>query len=237
MRILKIGGALITDKSKDAFEVPRMDVIRDISEQIDGEVVLVHGVGSFGHPHVRKYGLSAEGVVRTHHACLRLNSLVCEALIDAGKRPIPLHPLEFFTNPDYDLIASLIDDGFIPVMHGDVVYESGRFRVMSGDEVVRLLAENLLPEAVGFASDTAVVAGGKVVDVIDAGNVGDVIREVEAPAGKEDVTGGMRGKLEEALRIARICDVYVFSGLEINAIRRFLAGEHVGTRVAKVFNI
>lgn len=237
MRILKIGGALITDKSRNAFEVARLDVIERISEQIDGEVVLVHGVGSFGHPHVRRYGLTKEGVARTHHACLKLNSIICESLINAGKHPVPLHPLEFFANPDYGFIKSLLKEGFTPVMHGDVVYENGKFRVMSGDEVVRLLAENLGPEAVGFASDTAVVAGGRVVDVIDGNSAEEVLREASSPEEKEDVTGGMRGKLEEALKIARMCDVYIFNGLESNAVRRFLAGEHVGTRVAKVFNI
>ncbi|AKG92455.1 isopentenyl phosphate kinase [Geoglobus ahangari] len=235
MRILKIGGALITDKSDGAFEVARLDVIESISRQLDGEVILVHGVGSFGHPHVKMYGLSREGVAKTHHACLKLNSIVCESLIRAGKHPLPVHPLEFFSSPDFDFLRSAVEEGFIPVMHGDIVYEAGRFRVMSGDEVVRILAEKLRPEAVGFASDTAVVVDGEVVELVHSGNVDSVLEATSPASGKADVTGGMRGKLEEALRIARICDVYIFSGYEKDAIRRFLSGEHVGTKVAKVF--
>ena len=235
MKILKIGGALITDKSVDAFEVAREDMIEFVSAQIHGEIVLVHGVGSFGHPHVRRYGLTPEGVSRTHHACLRLNSMVCDSLIRAGKNPVPVHPMEFFLNPDFDFLRILLDEGFVSVMHGDVVYENGKFRVMSGDEVVRVLAENLKPDAVGFATDTAIVVDGKAVKVVDSSNIEKVRSAVRSASGKEDVTGGMKGKLEEILRIARFCDVYVFDGSEEGAIRRFLSGEHVGTKVAKVF--
>jgi len=58
LKIIKIGGSLITDKK--AFEVVREEMIEKIAEQIFGEVIIVHGVGSFGHPHVKRYGLTVE---------------------------------------------------------------------------------------------------------------------------------------------------------------------------------
>lgn len=235
MKILKIGGSLITDKSEGAFELAKVDVIENIAKQIEGKLILVHGVGSFGHPHVKKFGLTAEGVSITHNACLRLNSIVCSSLIKSGVNAIPIHPFEFFANPDFGLIKELIEKDFVPVMHGDVVFENGTFRVMSGDEIVGIFAEKFRPESVGFATDTPIVIDGRIVDEINYKGADDILRKVGRAEGKEDVTGGMRGKIEHALKIADICDVYIFNGLEENAVRDFLRGRRVGTRIAKVF--
>ncbi len=233
MRILKIGGSLITEKSENAFEVAREDVIERMADQIEGRLILVHGVGSFGHPHVKKFGLTPHGISKTHLACLKINNMFCVALTERGLNPVPIHPLEFFHQPDFDLVRELVDQGFIPVMHGDVVYENGRFRVISGDEIVRIFAERFDVEAVGFASDTQIIVDGKAVDFIDVSGAGDFLERIGAADGKHDVTGGMRGKLREAIRIAEKCDVYIFNGLERNAVRNFLKGMHVGTRVGR----
>ena len=232
MKILKIGGSLITDKK--AFEVVREEMIEKIAKQIFGDVIIVHGAGSFGHPHVKRYGLTVEGISKTHLACLRLNNIVCSKLEKAGLHPIPIHPLEFFLNPDYDFLKDLISMGFTPVLHGDIVYHGG-FRVMSGDEIVRVLAENLGgAERVGFACDTAVIINGEIVRVISPQNFDAIIKKIGV-SDKEDVTGGMKGKVIEAYRIAEICDVYIFDGRVDDTIRRFLGGEEVGTKVTKRF--
>ncbi len=233
MRILKIGGSLITEKSEDAFEVAREDVIERIAGQIEGKLILVHGVGSFGHPHVKKFGLTPHGIAITHLACLKINHRFCTALAERGMNPVPVHPLEFFHRPDFELVRELVDRGFIPVMHGDVVYENGRFRVISGDEIVRIFAERFDVEAVGFASDTQVIVDGRKVDFIDISNAGEFLERIGIADGKHDVTGGMRGKLREAMKIAEKCDVYIFNGLEENAVRDFLQGMHVGTRIGR----
>ncbi len=232
LKILKIGGSLITDKK--AFEVVREDMIEKIAKQIFGDVIIVHGAGSFGHPHVKRYGLTVEGISKTHLACLRLNSIVCSKLEKAGLHPVPIHPLEFFLNPDYDFLKDLISMGFTPVLHGDIVYHRG-FRVMGGDEIVRVLAEHLGAERVGFACDTAVIVDGKIVREINPRNFDTIIRKIGTASDKEDVTGGMKGKVTEAYRIADICDAYIFDGKEESAIHRFLSGEDVGTKITKRF--
>jgi len=234
LKILKIGGSLITDKGENVFEIAKEEIIERVAEQLHGDVIVVHGVGSFGHPHVRRFGLTVEGISKTHLACLRLNTIFCSKLENAGLYPIPIHPLEFFSNPNYDFLRDLVSMGFTPVLHGDIVYDNG-FRVMSGDEVVRLLAENIRAERVGFACDTAVVINGEVVREINPRNFGEIIKKVGTASNKEDVTGGMRGKILEGYRIAEICDVFIFDGREENAIRRFLRGEEVGTKITKRF--
>ncbi len=64
---LKLGGSLITDKSK--ARAPRLDVIRRLAaevrqaraEQPNLALVLGHGSGSFGHLEAKRYG-TAHGV-------------------------------------------------------------------------------------------------------------------------------------------------------------------------------
>lgn len=233
MKILKIGGSLITEKSENAFEIARNDVIESIADQIYGELMLVHGVGSFGHPHVKKFGLTPHGISITHLACLKINLMFCRALAERGMNPVPVHPLEFFHKPDFDLLIELVENGFTPVMHGDVVYEDGRFRVISGDEIVRILAERFDVEAVGFASDTEIIVNGESVEFIDVSVADEFLERTGFADGKHDVTGGMRGKLNEAIKIAEKCDVYVFNGLKENIIRDFLNGKWVGTRIGR----
>ncbi len=234
LRILKIGGTLITDKRRGVFEVAKEDMMERIAEQVFGEVVIVHGVGSFGHPHVEKFGLSVEGISKTHLACLKLNNLFCLKLEKAGLHPLPFHPLEFFSNPNFDFLNDMIDKGFTPVFHGDVIYD-GKFRVMSGDEIVRILAEKLKAERVGFATDTVVTIDGKVVREINPSNFEEIIEKIGAAKEKEDVTEGMRGKVIEAYKSSEFCDAYIFNGKEKDSIRKFLEGYEVGTKVTKRF--
>jgi isopentenyl phosphate kinase (EC 2.7.4.-) len=61
MFFLKLGGSLITDKTRE--NAPRLDVIRRLAREISGalatappKLVLGHGSGSFGHAAARKYG-------------------------------------------------------------------------------------------------------------------------------------------------------------------------------------
>jgi len=233
LKILKIGGSLITEKSEGAFEVSRDDVIESLADQIKGRLILVHGVGSFGHPHVKRYGLTPHGISVTHLACLKINLRFCRALAERGLNPMPVHPLEFFHRPNFDLLGDLVESGFVPVMHGDVIYENGEFRVISGDEIVRILAERFDPEAVGFASDTDVIIGEEVVEFIDVSRSEEFLEKIGSAEGKHDVTGGMKGKLMEAMKIAEKTDVYIFNGLKENAVRDFLKGEWVGTRIGR----
>ena len=57
LTILKIGGSVITDKSK--ILKPNISSMKNISKILKkfDRVILVHGAGSFGHYYARKYKL------------------------------------------------------------------------------------------------------------------------------------------------------------------------------------
>ncbi len=236
--ILKIGGTVITNKAKGVFDEVRTDEVNRIAKEVatNPPDILVHGVGSFGHPYVEKYSLAKDkknirGVADTHLACERLCCLVCKALIGEGLNPIPVHPLTFFRLTDqleFDatLIEEFVKEGFIPVVHGDMVKAKNGYEVLSGDRIAVELAKTFRARRLGFASDTAVIVKGKVAEEVNVKKV-DIL---ELETNKSDVTGGMKGKLMSTLD-AGDSEVFIFSGLEHGNVARFLAGESIGTRV------
>ncbi len=237
MLIVKIGGAVITDKSVGAVNQAKFDelerVAKTLAENLEDELILVHGVGSFGHPHVLKYELNekknVDGVVATHLSCVSLNVMFCGYLHKFGLRPVPLHPLTAFRMEggrlrfDSELIGSLAEEGLIPVIHGDMVYDVAErtFKVLSGDKIAVELAKVLKPKALGFATDVeGVIVGGKVVRELSR-------EEFDAlEGGKADVTGGMAGKVRCILDAG--VEARIFHAKDLD---RFLKGEEVGTLV------
>lgn len=239
LRILKIGGAVITDKSKGVMNRAKADQIRRIADEISRapeRLILVHGVGSFGHPQVEKYGLlhglHPLGLAETHASCRELDLMICRELMARGVAAISVSPFNAFSieNDEFtaplELIRQLVGDGLVPVLHGDMVAGEGKYRVISGDKIVEMLANGLGASRVGFATDTPLLIEGEVMDEVSRDELRRVLDRIGDAGNKSDVTGGMRGKLEAILRIG--CEVAVFQA-EPGAIEKFLRGERVGT--------
>jgi isopentenyl phosphate kinase len=119
--------------------------------------------------------------------------------------------------------------GIVPVIHGDVVMDLSKGAcIVSGDQLVRYLAVALRINRVGLATD--------VPGVLDGGVVVPAITRKTVPAlqigssSHTDVTGGMRGKIDELLILA---DAGIRSDIfHVSRIPDFLAGSgHGGTIV------
>ncbi|HIP63261.1 MAG TPA: isopentenyl phosphate kinase family protein [Archaeoglobus profundus] len=243
MIILKIGGAVITDKSRGVKSSAKIEEIKRVAEGIaknlEGKMILVHGVGSFGHPYVEEFKLKErkdlKGIIKAHLECKKLNLLVCEALMEQGLNPYPIHPFTFFKIEngkiifDHKFIEQIIEEGFIPVLHGDMVYNvtDRKFEVISGDEIVIELAQIFDVKKVGFATDVeGVIINGKVADMIERKDIHKILKVVENAKNKSDVTGGMKGKL---IAISKLkVNTYIFHAKYID---KFLRDEHVGTLI------
>jgi len=247
LTILKIGGSIITNKSKGVVEKEKKEEIKRISREISynpRNLLLVHGVGSFGHPQVENYNLKVEknnirGVVETHLACVKLNYLFCKALFEEGVSSAPMNPfsvvkladsLEF----DIQIILKLVGKGIIPVFHGDMVYDrvNDCFEVISGDRIVVELAKAMNVSRVGYATDVeGLIVEGEVKDEITIDE--NVIELLEKAPSKSDVTGGMKGKVKSLLKLRPGSEALIFSGLVDGNIRNFLGGKKVGTRLKR----
>ncbi|HII07566.1 MAG TPA: isopentenyl phosphate kinase family protein [Methanotrichaceae archaeon] len=245
IKILKIGGSVLTDKTR--LESARMEEIERIATEIarhGSGLILVHGAGSFGHIHAKKYNLaerfSPEGVLETHRSVVRLNDLVVESLRRAGSRPVPVHPLSCTLLRDGRIdametepVIEMVNNGLVPVLHGDVAMDrSIGAGIVSGDQLVSHLARTLKPEivALGTAVD-GVIFRGEVLAEVRREALPKIGSELGASAGV-DVTGGMRGKLEELLDLAdQGVESQIFNAEKAGQIERILMGERVGTLV------
>ncbi len=246
-RILKIGGSILTDKSRELaarpLEISR--IAHEISSQPD-DLVLVHGAGSFGHIPARKYRLSQEfsrvGLRVTHNSVARLCELVVEALGQAGVESLPVHPLSclllnsgrierFLLDP----IREMLKNGIIPVLHGDVAMDYARgAAIVSGDQLVTYLATALQADVVAVGSNVdGVLVSGRPLPSISRKDLPEFESAIGGSAGV-DVTGGMRGKLLELLDLADlgIESVIFNAGIEGN-IAQALKGETLGTRIRR----
>jgi len=238
MMIVKIGGSAITDKS--AFRKPKLEVIdgiaRDIAE-VKRRLILVHGAGSFGHPLVVKYKLKEvedlKGIAEAHLSCKDLNMLVCRAMVKWGLKPYPIHPFSNFRVEggkiifDKTLILNSMKKDFIPVIHGDIVFNSdlNRFVILSGDDITIELAKVFRVEKVGFATDVdGVYVDGKLADVVTSKDLEKIGSSVGI-----DVTGGMRSKVEKILRSGVKARIF-----NVSRLKDFLMCKNVGTLISEI---
>ena len=244
-KVLKIGGSILTDKNRGYAARP--EEISRVAEEIAAhpeDLVLVHGAGSFGHFPAKKYGLplcfSPEGLRVTHASVARLNDLVVKALSRAGVDSLPVHPLSCLLllngrigSFDLEPLRAMLKDGLMPVLHGDVAMDATqKAGIVSGDQLVSFLARALQAEVVAVGCDVdGVLLSGQPLSEITRPGLPEVEGAVGGSAGV-DVTGGMRGKLEELLDLADMgIDSIIFNAAREGNIVRALRGESIGTKV------
>jgi len=233
--VVKLGGSVITDKSKPFTY--RSDVVSALAEEIaysDEKAVVVHGGGSFGHVLAREHGISSEepatsatGVSKTRGAMYDLDSLVCKTMMESKISPYPFSPFDAVTRAGKTAAArwlrGLLKSGLTPVTFGDVTLSSGGFKVLSGDLIVYELAKMLGPERCVFALDVDGVYEENTRVIIPELSTSK-IRKMRVQKGY-DSTGGMQLKLKVAARVAALgSEVCFVSGYRRNEFLKALKG-------------
>ncbi|OYR38179.1 acetylglutamate kinase [Halorubrum sp. Ib24] len=246
--VLKLGGSLITEKDRpetldDDALAAACDAVADaLADGAVDRLVVVHGGGSFGHRRASEHGVStSEGtrdpaaVAEVHGAMKTLNGAVLDRLRDRDVPAVPVHPLSLSARPegvegDLDLplgsTATLLGEGFVPVLHGDGVATAGEgVTVVSGDELVVELASGLGARRVGVCSTVPGVLDddGDVIPAIDSF---EAVADALGASDATDVSGGMAAKVRELLALD--APAYVFGA---DGLSPFLRGEDAGTRV------
>ena len=262
MIILKLGGSVITRKDSltptlDSYNLTR--IAREISNSSHHKLIVVHGAGSFGHPYAKEYAIGSEikstqeltrkkmGFSKTQNSVKNLNALVCQHLLEQEIPAVSIQPSTFIEthkkriiNADLDLISKYLDLGFVPVLYGDVVLDMDKkikMAVLSGDQIVKYLAENLKPEKVILGSDVDGIYNRDPKKYPDAHLMKVVTshKELESTDNIQtvDVTGGMGGKLGELLELAKIgIESEIINANHDNNIKKALNGEKgIGTLI------
>lgn len=242
MKILKIGGSVITDK--EGYKKPSPEhiarmakVVAEVWKKGERDLIVVHGAGSFGHPVVIKHGIN-EGVkddshklgyADTHAACSELSLMLTKALIGEGIPAISIPPSAIISQKKKriekfhdDVVREYLSAGYLPVLYGDMVPDSELGgSVCSGDQIMAWLGRKA--DFLVFATDVDGVLDdkGNLIPEITKENFKDV--SIHLKERSKDVTGAMKGKLEELLGLGTTS--YIANSAHPERIAAILQGE------------
>ncbi|MEW5748548.1 MAG: isopentenyl phosphate kinase [Candidatus Thermoplasmatota archaeon] len=228
MILVKLGGSVITDKSRlRSFRASACErLAKEMRPALREGLLVVHGAGSFGHIVAKRHALhkgfrrrsQLEHVAGVQRDVRELNLRVLGALIDNGVSAVSVPPAAAstfdggaVTSFSDEAFASLVGLGLVPVTFGDVVPDASMgFSICSGDLMMLELAKAFRPRLAVFCADVDGVfdrdpklhRDARLLATVGPSDLSDLSgRSVNA-----DVTGGMRGKLERMLAISSHCE-------------------------------
>ncbi|MQL87409.1 hypothetical protein Taro_019943 [Colocasia esculenta] len=202
-------------------------------------VIVVHGAGSFGHFQASRSGVHKGGLdmpivkagfVATRISVTSLNLEIVRALAREGIPAVGMPPFPCgwstcnrnVASAEVSPVTDALNAGFVPVLHGDAVLDNVQgCTILSGDVIIRHLAQQLRPEYVVFLTDVLGVYDRPPTDpdavllreiaVQEDGSwsvvkpvIQQMKKEVEITVAAHDTTGGMETKISEAATIARL---------------------------------
>lgn len=248
MFIIKIGGSIITDKTKpQTFKQTIMDGLSKQIKKAGKKLILVHGAGSFGHILAEKYELNKgykrydqiKGFSLTHEKVQTLNSYVLKSLhkSDVPAVSISPHSVVKLNNRkveriDFQVFEEYLEKQFIPVTFGDVVLDKKLgFSICSGDLLIMTLAKYFKPEKIIFVIDedglyTSNPKIDKKAKLIEKAKAKDLEKLSTTLDKHADVTGGMRGKINVIKEISRNgFNTVLVNGNKPDRVYKLLVGE------------
>ena len=257
--VVKLGGSVVTEKGAAEPKV-RAELVRRLAGEIATNaprpLVLVHGAGSFGHRIVHRTGLhqglgdddeSRLALGETQRLQYELDQAIAALLLEAG---LPVMPCQASASAamvdgvletmDTEALRLMIDAGMIPLLYGVPAMDRRRgCAILSGDQIAPFVAARLGIRALihatdvdgVFESDPASDPAARRIDRIDKSNW-ETVRGRLRGSRAVDVTGGMAGKVEALLALARAgLRTRIIDATIPGRLGEALAGRPVGTLV------
>jgi isopentenyl phosphate kinase len=263
LKILKIGGSVFACKESNKPKVD-FNVLRRLSREIANayknnfNLILVHGAGSYGHPIVKRTGIN-KGIKRksqlvafaeTQRLQNELNSIFTRELIKLNVPAIPCQA-SAFTLMDKGKIKEMyikVIKGFlklnlVPTLYGVPAYDEKQgCSILSGDDIVPFLAKKLKVKQIihgtdvdgVFTSDPKKDPNAKLIKKITPSEFKSIISGISGST-KIDVTGGMKRKIEELVKLTEFgIQSIIVNATKPKRIEKALLGEKViGTIICK----
>ncbi|WP_299491112.1 isopentenyl phosphate kinase [uncultured Shewanella sp.] len=244
--IIKLGGSIITDRQKPYTlekETCRhlIKKIKKLKQQSTRPIVLILGGGSFGHPSVHQYNLANAGsysnLQQFSRLTLSLYQLVQEFMEVGYEESVDFSPFQsnsLFVSRNGQ-IERVFDDpitncfklNHIPLLTGGVAFDLEKGQMIFGSDRVPELIATMYPSGQSiFVSDIDGVYDAsknqiyKRITPTDYEAICHSIFESQ----KLDVTNGMQGKVDSAMRLVHlgvesvICSVSTFLNQETKQI-------------------
>ncbi|MFH1393596.1 MAG: isopentenyl phosphate kinase [Candidatus Micrarchaeota archaeon] len=242
MKVLKIGGSFITEKSGYKKALPKRikemaKVVADVRKKGITDLVIIHGAGSFGHALVLKHGIN-EGVnndeqklgfADTHAACSELSLHLVRALIEEGVPAVSIPPAAVIRQSrkrimefNDGIVKEYLSMGYVPVLYGDMTPDSELGgSVCSGDQIMAWFGKEA--EFLVFATnvDGVLDENGEIIPEISPDNFKDVSKHLKET--KNDVTGAMKGKIGELLALDTVS--YIVNGGRPDMLEAIILGK------------
>lgn len=188
-------------------------------------IILVHGGGSFGHywsimydMHSKPERYSSVGIALVHESMISLNHIIVKSMLKLKMNPYTVSPYSLilsnkpFVKKIIDL-ASMTKDKIIPITYGDIVYRTRhKYSIVSGDELMTVISSVLRPKKVIFAINVDGIYKDPQFK-----EVAQTIEEkalIKFSAVNFDITGGMKRKVREALKIS-------LAGMDVHFVNGF----------------
>ena len=252
--LIKLGGSVITDKNLPYVAKPK-EIRRLVKElkPFAKNIIIAHGSGSFGHTSASKYGgkkgyKSKVGIAKVARDASEINRIVIDIFINENIPVVSLRPMSMILAKNgkiqenfFQIIESVVKQGLIPVVYGDVIWDEGwKSTIFSGETTLSYIAKYLLKR--GFKIN-------KIIEVSDTNGVNDekgkTIPEITINSWRQqkiyiskskvsDVTGGMSHKIEEALEISKMkIETLIINGNKKNELKNALMNKKTGGTLIK----
>lgn len=252
--LIKLGGSVITDKERPF--VARKQAIRRLGKEIKSaqaesgfKIILSHGGGSFPHVFAAEYQTqrgyrgpkSRKGLSLVADAAIRINRIVMAELLALGLPVVSFSPASFIYAENRQTAKFLSDPflralalGFIPVVYGDIVFDSKKgFCIFSGEKTLNLIASILrktIKMKIIYCVDTDGVYNqeGRTIDKITPKSFRQFQQTIHGAA-VVDVTGGMFHKVVEALKQTQASGIetLIINGRKKGVLERAILGKKV----------
>jgi isopentenyl phosphate kinase len=221
---VKLGGSFITDKTvADSLNGARIaTAARAIRKAMDTaarqgrpiRLVLGHGAGSYGHIIAKKYAAVAgvhpkhgwQALYKIRQSMTHMNQLFVKHCNRGGLFPVTVSPFAVagakdgvVRRLDINSIQTLLEQGQVPVLHGDVILDSKRgFTIASTEALLEALSRRIHFDRIVMVSDTEGVLDHdrKTIPTISRSSIKELFGAIKG-SHAPDVTGGMRKKVEK----------------------------------------
>jgi isopentenyl phosphate kinase len=159
-----------------------------------------------------------DGIAVVHESMISLNHIIAKSMIKFKLNPYAVSPFSFISGNKplvkkiFEL-ASMTRDKIIPVTYGDVVYRANhKYSILSGDELMTMISHVLKPKKVIFAVNVDGIytdpQGKQVIQTIEEKSL------IKFSNVNFDITGGMKRKVREALKIS-------LGGMDVHFVNGF----------------
>jgi isopentenyl phosphate kinase len=263
--ILKLGGSLLTDKAipykvrEGILDSIALEVAECMDLGLIEQLLLIHGVGSFGHPPVIEYKLY-EGfkdvnqlfnLSKTQSIVSKLRSMIVDSFIKAGIPVNLMYTSSMLVKKEgkiatfaFDALKGFLSLGMVPLIGGDIVYDEDiGFSVYGGDLFATHITRELGAHQLIFASDVEGVydrdpklhSDAEMIKEISINTIEGIVQGMEG-SNNTDITGRMKGKLLSIVAIKDLIkkglNVSILSMKKPNILKNYLqSNKNLATRI------